>query len=49
MLVPAFLMSGDELVVDQPVPLAALVNGLAENHVPEHTQQLADLSRQSRA
>ena len=48
-LVPAFLMSGDELVVDQPVPLAALVNGLAENHVPEHTQQLADLSRQSRA
>ena len=42
-------ITGDELVVDQPVPLAALVNGLAENHVPEHTQQLADLSRQSRA
>jgi hypothetical protein len=44
-LVPAFLMSGDELLLDQPVPLAALINGLAENHVPVHTRQLADLSR----
>ncbi|GGM96373.1 hypothetical protein GCM10011609_37610 [Lentzea pudingi] len=42
-LVPTFLMSGDELLLDQPVPLADLVNGLAENHVPVHTRQLADL------
>lgn len=48
-LVPAFLMSGDELLLDQPVPLAALIDGLAENHVPVHTRQLAELSRQPRA
>lgn len=44
-LVPSFLMSGDTLLLDQPVPLAGLVNGLAENHVPVHTQQLLDLRR----
>ncbi|GAB2869038.1 hypothetical protein [Lentzea nigeriaca] len=42
-LVPSFLMSNDELLLDQPVPLADLVNGLASNHVPAHTRQLADL------
>ncbi|WP_218920348.1 hypothetical protein [Lentzea guizhouensis] len=42
-LVPAFLMSGGELLLDQPVPLAALVTGLAENHLPVHTRQLLDL------
>ncbi|MGW2821878.1 hypothetical protein ACWC24_12835 [Streptomyces sp. NPDC001443] len=42
-LVPAFLMSGDTLVLDQPVPLAGLIDGLAENHVPGHTRQLLDL------
>ncbi|SES05245.1 hypothetical protein SAMN05216188_120129 [Lentzea xinjiangensis] len=42
-LVPALLMSGDVLLLDQPVPLAGLVDGLAENHVPVHTRQLADL------
>ncbi|SDM80592.1 hypothetical protein SAMN04488074_12734 [Lentzea albidocapillata subsp. violacea] len=42
-LVPSFLMSGDELVLDQPLALADLVNGLAEKHVPGHTRQLADL------
>ena len=42
-LVPSFLMSGDELVLDQPVSLADLVKGLAESHVPGHTQQLLDL------
>ena len=43
-LVPSFLMSGDEVVLDQPVSLADVVNGLAASHVPGHTQQLADLS-----
>jgi hypothetical protein len=42
-LVPSFLMSGDEVLLDQPVALADLVNGLAGNHVPVHTRQLADL------
>ncbi|SMD23204.1 hypothetical protein [Lentzea albidocapillata] len=42
-LVPSFLMSGDMLVLDQPLALADLVNGLAEKHVPGHTRQLADL------
>jgi hypothetical protein len=36
-------MSGDEPLLDQPVPLAGLVNGLAENHLPVHTRQLLDL------
>jgi hypothetical protein len=44
-LVPAFLMSGDELLLDQPVSLGDLVNGLAENHLPVHTRQLGDLRR----
>ncbi|MFG1640894.1 hypothetical protein ACGFMK_11460 [Amycolatopsis sp. NPDC049252] len=42
-LVPAFLMSGDALVLDQPVPLAALIDGLAEDHVPVHTRQILAL------
>lgn len=42
-LVPALLMSGDTLLLDQPIPLAALIDGLAENHVPVHTRQLVDL------
>ncbi|GAB3401894.1 hypothetical protein [Flindersiella endophytica] len=42
-LVPALLLSNDALVLDQPVPLAGLIDGLAENHVPVHTQQLLDL------
>lgn len=43
-LVPAFFLSGkDELLLDQPITLADLINGLAENHVPDHTQQLLAL------
>lgn len=42
-LVPSLLLSNDALVLDQPVPLADLINGLAENHVPGHTRQLLDL------
>ncbi|MDT0386358.1 hypothetical protein [Streptomyces sp. DSM 41921] len=42
-LVPALLVSGDTLLLDQPVPLAGLVGGLAEDHVPRHTRQLLDL------
>lgn len=42
-LVPALLLSNDALVLDQPVPLAGLIDGLAEDHVPAHTRQLLDL------
>ncbi|WP_053755704.1 hypothetical protein [Streptomyces sp. MMG1533] len=42
-LVPSLLLSNGALVLDQPIPLAGLVDGLAENHVPGHTQQLLDL------
>ncbi|WP_093797068.1 hypothetical protein [Streptomyces sp. Wb2n-11] len=42
-LVPSLLLSNDVLVLDQPIPLAGLINGLAENHVPGHTRQLLGL------
>ncbi|KUO14662.1 hypothetical protein [Streptomyces dysideae] len=42
-LVPSLLLSHDALVLDQPVPLAGLVDGLAEDHVPAHTRQLLEL------
>ena len=42
--VPAFLMSGGELVVDRPLPLGALIDGLAADHVPRHRTQLLALS-----
>ena len=42
-VVPSLLISGDALVLDGPVPLASLIDGLAENHVPVHTRQLLDL------
>lgn len=41
--VPAFLVSGDTLVLDQPIPLAALIDGLAGDHVPVHTRQILAL------
>lgn len=44
-LVPTFLLSNDAVVVDQTVPLAGLVDGLAGNHIPDHTKQLLDLRR----
>jgi hypothetical protein len=42
-LVPTILLSDDALLLDRPVPLADLINGLAENHVPAHAQQLLAL------
>ena len=41
--VPSLILSNDALVLDQPIPLAALIDGLAEDHVPVHAQQLLDL------
>lgn len=42
-LVPTLLLSDDELVLDRPLPLSSLIDGLAGSHVPGHTQQLLDL------
>ena len=42
-MVPSLLLSNDAVMVDQPVSLAGLIDGLAHNHIPEHTQQLLDL------
>jgi hypothetical protein len=41
--VPTLLLSGDTLLVDQPVPLRDLVTGLAEVELPGHTRQLLAL------
>lgn len=42
-MVPALLVSNDEIVLDRPITLRTLIDGLADNHVPGHTQQLRDL------
>ena len=42
-LVPSLLLSNDALVLDQPIPLASLIDGLGKDHVPVHTQQILDL------
>ncbi len=41
--VPTLLLSHDEVVIDQPVPLKAILTGLAEDHLPKHTAQLLAL------
>ncbi|THA61440.1 hypothetical protein E6P78_24715 [Streptomyces sp. A0958] len=41
--VPSLLLSNDALVLDQPISLANLIDGLAEDHVPAHTRQLIEL------
>lgn len=42
-LVPTFILSHGALVIDRPIALADLIDGLAADHVPVHTQQLRDL------
>ncbi|HVX47292.1 MAG TPA: hypothetical protein VHC49_25595 [Mycobacteriales bacterium] len=42
-MVPTILLSNGNLAVDQALPLRALIDGLAENHVPQHTDQLLAL------
>ncbi|GAA4237089.1 hypothetical protein GCM10022254_48240 [Actinomadura meridiana] len=44
-LIPARLLSNDELLVDRPMPLRDIINGLAESELPGHTQQLQSLRR----
>jgi uncharacterized protein YbjQ (UPF0145 family) len=42
-LVPSLILSNGVLVLDRPIPLADLIDGLAEDHVPVHARQLLDL------
>lgn len=41
--IPALLLSGNTVLVDQPVGLGVLISGLADDHLPRHTQQLLAL------
>lgn len=41
--VPVLLLSGTTLLVDQPVSLRQLIAGLADDHLPRHTEQLLAL------
>jgi hypothetical protein len=41
--VAIFIVSNDEIVVDEALPLLWLVAGVGEIHLPRHAMQLADL------
>lgn len=41
--IPTLLMSGSTLLVDQPVTLGDLLQGIADDHLPRHAQQLLAL------
>ncbi len=41
--VPTLLLSADEVLVDESVPLRGILTGLAEDHLPRHTTQLLAL------
>ncbi|BCJ33098.1 hypothetical protein Athai_06010 [Actinocatenispora thailandica] len=41
--IPTLLVSGDAVLVDQPVPLRDIVAGLAADHLPRHAAQLIAL------
>jgi hypothetical protein len=42
-LIPVLIISGEELIVDEPWPLADLVGGIGAIHLPRHAVQLAGL------
>jgi hypothetical protein len=48
-MVPTLLSSAGDVLLDQPVPLKALIMGLADDHLPRHTMQLLALSPQGAA
>lgn len=41
--IPSLLLSAGTLLVDQPIPLGVLISGIANDHIPRHTQQLLAL------
>jgi hypothetical protein len=40
---PVLIVSGDQVLVDEPRPLRALIEGIGRNHLPMHAQQLRGL------
>ena len=42
--IPTLLLSRNTVLVDGPVSLGDLIAGLADNHLPQHTQQLLQLA-----
>jgi hypothetical protein len=42
-LIPVLIISGEELIVDEPWPLAGLVGGIGAIPLPRHAAQLAGL------
>jgi hypothetical protein len=42
---PVLIVSGDQVQVDEPRPLRALLDGVGRFHLPAHVQQLRDLRR----
>ena len=42
-LIPVLIISGDELIVDEPRELGDLIEGIGRFHLPLHAQQLAGL------
>jgi hypothetical protein len=42
---PVLIVSGDEIVVDEPKPLRSLIETIGRAHLPMHAQQLRDLKR----
>ncbi len=43
-LIPALIVSKDQVVLDQPVPLGALIQALGDFHLPQHAKQLQSLT-----
>jgi hypothetical protein len=41
--IPTILVSNNELMVDEPLPLRVLIDGLATSELPGHTEQLLAL------
>jgi hypothetical protein len=42
--VPTLIISNDEVMLDSPLPLHGLIDGLGQVHLPRHAEQLAALA-----
>jgi DinB superfamily len=42
--VPTLIVSNDEVMLDAPLPLRSLIDGLGHVHLPRHAEQLAALA-----
>lgn len=42
--VPTLIISNDEVMLDTPLPLRSLIDGLGHVHLPRHAEQLAALA-----